>query len=187
MKVPVELVPLGRRLEVDSGAPLRDMLFDCGVEFPCGGKGRCRGCRVRVLDGDVPVTPEMRRALSPAELDAGWRLACHAAAHGPLRLDIAQWEMDILGDGARAGSGREGLGVAVDVGTTTVVVQLVDLATGQVLGTRSALNPQCVRGADVMSRVQFAQLSDELTGMIRAGMADRRRVIVWRGCAARCG
>ena len=54
MKVPVELVPLGRRLEVDSGASLRDMLFDCGVEFPCGGKGRAPDPEPASMNGGEP-------------------------------------------------------------------------------------------------------------------------------------
>ena len=48
------------------------------------------------------------------------------------------------------------LGVAVDLGTTTLVAQLLDLRTGRVLAVRTALNSQARFGADVMSRVQFA-------------------------------
>ena len=50
---------------------------------------------------------------------------------------------------------RAGLGVAVDLGTTTLVTQLLDLSTGRVLAVRTALNSQARFGADVMSRVQF--------------------------------
>ena len=51
---------------------------------------------------------------------------------------------------------REGLGVAVDLGTTTLVAQLLDLASARVLGVRTALNSQARYGADIMSRVGFA-------------------------------
>jgi ferredoxin len=47
--VQVELLPLGQTLTVERGTPLQDVLFAQGVEFPCGGRGRCRGCRVKVL------------------------------------------------------------------------------------------------------------------------------------------
>ena len=40
-------------------------------------------------------------------------------------------------------------------GSTTLVVQLVDLATGEVEGVRTALNPQARYGADIMTRIQF--------------------------------
>ena len=52
-------------------------------------------------------------------------------------------------------------GAAVDIGTTTVVVYLVDLATGRVVGTGSGPNPQGAHGADVVSRVEFADTGDE--------------------------
>jgi len=47
-------------------------------------------------------------------------------------------------------------GLAIDIGTTTVVVQLVDLQSGQVLGTRGTLNQQASYGEDVLSRIIHA-------------------------------
>ncbi len=52
-------------------------------------------------------------------------------------------------------SGRN-LGLAVDVGTTTVVAQLVDLRTGRILGVEGTHNLQSQWGADVISRMVFA-------------------------------
>jgi uncharacterized 2Fe-2S/4Fe-4S cluster protein (DUF4445 family) len=49
------------------------------------------------------------------------------------------------------------LGVAVDIGTTTVVVDLVDLKTGKTLRTGSDYNRQTSRGEDVISRMIFAE------------------------------
>jgi uncharacterized 2Fe-2S/4Fe-4S cluster protein (DUF4445 family) len=48
-------------------------------------------------------------------------------------------------------------GLAVDVGTTSVVTTLVDLASGEQLASVSSLNPQAVFGGDLMSRIAFAQ------------------------------
>jgi uncharacterized 2Fe-2S/4Fe-4S cluster protein (DUF4445 family) len=59
------------------------------------------------------------------------------------------------------------LGIAVDLGTTTVVLQLVDLRTGQVRDTRSFLNPQSAYGSDIMSRVQHALGAHDLTRIVR--------------------
>jgi uncharacterized 2Fe-2S/4Fe-4S cluster protein (DUF4445 family) len=47
-------------------------------------------------------------------------------------------------------------GLAVDVGTTTVVVQLVDLKTGKVMGVEGSHNLQARYGEDVISRMVFA-------------------------------
>jgi uncharacterized 2Fe-2S/4Fe-4S cluster protein (DUF4445 family) len=44
-------------------------------------------------------------------------------------------------------------GLALDIGTTTVVVRLIDLETGQVAATQSFENPQCFAGSDIMSRI----------------------------------
>src|SRR5262245_52342741 len=94
--VRIELLPLGSTIEVRPGTPLQDVLFAQGVEFPCGGRGRCKGCKVRVLSGSLPVTDEGEQKLSKAELDLGWRLSCRARAEGDLRLELAQWEANIL-------------------------------------------------------------------------------------------
>lgn len=48
------------------------------------------------------------------------------------------------------------LGIALDVGTTTVVAQLADLKTGKVLGTEAAANLQAPYGEDVISRIIYA-------------------------------
>jgi uncharacterized 2Fe-2S/4Fe-4S cluster protein (DUF4445 family) len=134
-----------------------------------------------VLSGDVPVTPEMVRALTTAELDAGWRLGCHARANGPVVVDVAQWEYDVLSDAVQLRGGiRAGAGVAVDLGTTTVVAQALDLRTGQVFGVRTGLNPQCAHGADIMSRVQFALHSPELTSLIRASVGRMVKDVLGR-------
>jgi len=155
--VRIELLPLGRRLSVASGTSLQDALFPQGVEFPCGGRGRCKGCRVRVLEGNLPVTPEDERVLTPRERAEGWRLACRAHARSDLRIELAQWELSILSDNSTfAFTPHDGLGAAVDLGTTTIVAQLIDRRTGNVLGVRMGLNRQATHGADIMSRIDFA-------------------------------
>jgi len=172
--VSLRLEPLGQTLSVIPGTPLQDVLFPWGVEFPCGGRGLCKRCRVRLIEGRLPITAEDQRALRPAELAAGWRLACHARIEGPLTLEIGQWETAILADDTPFEfTPGEGLGLAMDVGTTTLVAQLLDLATGRVLGVRSALNPQAAFGADVMSRIQLALRPEglvRLRDLIRAAL-----------------
>jgi uncharacterized 2Fe-2S/4Fe-4S cluster protein (DUF4445 family) len=132
-------------------------LFEQGVEFPCGGQGRCRGCKVRVLAGSASVNAAQREYLSAAEIAAGWRLACQCTVEEDLVVELRQWDAAILAnDTAFAFTPQDGLGVAVDLGTTTVVAQLLDLTRGQVLGVRTALNPQARYGGDLMSRIQLA-------------------------------
>ena len=57
----LELSPADLKLEVASGTQLQDVLFAQGVEFPCGGRGRCKGCRVKALKGILPVAKEEKK------------------------------------------------------------------------------------------------------------------------------
>jgi uncharacterized 2Fe-2S/4Fe-4S cluster protein (DUF4445 family) len=50
-------------------------------------------------------------------------------------------------------------GLAIDVGTTSVVTTLLELASGEVMASVSTLNPQATFGGDLMSRIAFAQWS----------------------------
>ncbi len=158
-RVRLTLFPLKKIIEVEHGTPLRDVLFPHGVEFPCGGRGRCKGCRIRVISGDLPITPPQQRMLSEHELGAGWRLSCQCQANEDLTLELGQWEASVLSDDVVFSfSPRAGMGIAIDVGTTTLVAQLLDLTTGTVVSVRTALNPQARYGADIMSRVSAAVL-----------------------------
>jgi uncharacterized 2Fe-2S/4Fe-4S cluster protein (DUF4445 family) len=88
----------------------------------------------------------------------GWRLACQCVVEGDLAIELRQRDAAILTDDtAFAFRPRQGLGVAVDLGTTTLVAQLLDLTAGRVLTVRTALYAQARHGADVMSRVQIAR------------------------------
>ncbi|MGA9626920.1 MAG: ASKHA domain-containing protein, partial [Bryobacteraceae bacterium] len=148
---------------------LADRLFELGVEFPCGGETACGGCKIRVLSGHVPITPTMRQALSEAELAHGWRLACCAEARESVVVEVDQWSLTVLTDEqATPLEPRPGFGAVIDLGTTTLVAQLVDLSSGEVLAVETALNPQARHGADVMSRIQYdLRHPGELTAMIR--------------------
>ncbi len=172
-KVRIELDPLGIVLEAETGTTLESLLSEYGVEFPCGASGLCGGCRVQVLEGAAEPEEADLATFTEAELAAGYRLACRIRANSPLRLRVEQWSMPVLTDDtAGARSGKSGLAVAIDLGTTTIVTQLLDLKTGEVLGLRTALNPQSGYGADVMSRVRASLHGPELTTNIRRFLGE---------------
>jgi uncharacterized 2Fe-2S/4Fe-4S cluster protein (DUF4445 family) len=169
--VRIRLEPLSVEVDVPRGAPLISSLSNHGIEFPCGGTGLCGGCGVRVLAGSLPVTEADRAAFPAQQLEGGWRLACQAHAQMPLVLECGQWQMDVLTDNARlAGSGKHGLGIAIDLGTTTIAAQIVDLAFGTVLGVETELNPQASFGSDVMNRIRASLNGDDLTTVVRAAL-----------------
>jgi uncharacterized 2Fe-2S/4Fe-4S cluster protein (DUF4445 family) len=67
-------------------------------------------------------------------------------------------------------------GLAIDIGTTTVTVFLVDLTTGQVLAQSSEYNQQIARGEDVISRIIYATKGgggEELKGLVLSTINDR--------------
>jgi uncharacterized 2Fe-2S/4Fe-4S cluster protein (DUF4445 family) len=171
--VSVRLEPLSVEVAVPRGGPLVAALSGNGIEFPCGGTGVCGSCGVRVLSGSLPVTESDRECFSPQQLDDGWRLACQARADMPLVLECGQWHMDVLSDNSgMRGAGKSGLGIAIDLGTTTIAAQMIDMATGDVLAVETNLNPQAPFGSDVMSRIRAALSGDDLTSVIRTVLGE---------------
>jgi uncharacterized 2Fe-2S/4Fe-4S cluster protein (DUF4445 family) len=171
--VRIRLEPLSQEVEATRGALLSSILSQHGLEFPCGGTAQCGGCRVRVLGGRLAVTGPDTAVFTAAELAEGWRLACQARAETPLVLECGQWQMDVLTDHAvLAGGERRGLGIAIDLGTTTIAAQTIDLATGSVLAVETLLNPQSQFGSDVMSRVRASLAGDDLTRVVRVALGQ---------------
>ena len=56
-------------------------------------------------------------------------------------------------------------GLAIDIGTTTMVISLVSLVSGEILASGSCLNPQVVHGHDVLTRIQYAETPEGLDEM----------------------
>ncbi len=172
-RVGVRLEPLSVEVEVPRGGSLASALPQFGVEFPCGGTGLCGGCRVRVLAGSLQVTGPDLSVFSAEELADGWRLACQARAEMPLVIECGQWQMDVLTDNSgMSGGGKSGLGIAIDLGTTTIVAQMIDMATGTVLGVETNLNPQASFGSDVMSRIRAVLSGADLTTVVRLALGQ---------------
>ncbi|MBU0610469.1 MAG: DUF4445 domain-containing protein [Armatimonadetes bacterium] len=152
------------------------------IEAECGGAGTCGRCLVRIDQGaealNSPTAAERDFSLGQSE-----RLACHARIAGPgdVRVFVrsagrysilsetvgATMEVDPLvqctnghvvwdnGDEQRVlGPGTDRMyGLAVDVGTTTVVAQLLNLQEGKSIGTAAMKNPQAAFGDDVITRI----------------------------------
>ena len=52
----IHLQPLGKSIQVNDNTPLMDVLHEFGIEFPCGGKGTCGKCKVKLLEGEIEVS-----------------------------------------------------------------------------------------------------------------------------------
>ncbi|MEN8201033.1 MAG: ASKHA domain-containing protein [Bacteroidota bacterium] len=168
--VSVKLVPLGKVIQTREGTPLIDILHEYGVEFPCGGKGSCGKCRVKVLEGEIDTNSQHLDKLRALDLGDDWRLACLSKCSEDLVLEVGQYNTLIKADETSFDFiPGEGLGIAIDLGTTTLVGQLLDLSTGKILAVETALNPQKKFGSDLISRLESALDGQrkEMTSLIR--------------------
>ncbi|MGA2285645.1 MAG: ASKHA domain-containing protein [Dehalococcoidia bacterium] len=161
---------LDLEVQVAIGTSLLNAFRSAGIaiDSECGGRGTCGECRVRFLEGAPPPTVEDAALLSPDDLAAGWRLACLTFLAADCRVAIPQRvaharraRIRILTEAAAPaarieGKRRAGYGIAVDVGTTTVVCYLMDLSKALQLGVDSFANPQSAFGPDVVSRIAYA-------------------------------
>jgi uncharacterized 2Fe-2S/4Fe-4S cluster protein (DUF4445 family) len=89
-RVRLRFEPDGTDVRVPNGTPVFDAASWNGVaiDSTCGGHGTCKKCKVRIDEGDVPVSEVDPRAFSPDELREGWRLACRAPAREDLVVHV---------------------------------------------------------------------------------------------------
>ncbi len=176
----------GQRLcvEAEEGALLSDVLLQngCQPDMPCGGKGRCRKCRVRASGALSPLSAAELEALSPAERADGVRLACCAHILGDVQVTAGGGDAvtQICTQGAAQAVERPDplfstLGAAVDIGTTTLAAQLYDREG--LLASAAAPNPQRSFGADVISRIGRSMEGEgpALAGCVRQAIAGLLR------------
>lgn len=140
------------------------------INAPCGGRGTCGKCIVRVLSGNAPPTPEDRSILSEGMIREGLRLSCRIRPRTPISVEV-QTRFDLRAAPLVTRLGHTPLPnqvfAAVDLGSTSVQLRTIDPATGDILGEASVLNRQVRRGHDVMTRLTHAlegdAARDELT------------------------
>ncbi len=157
-----------RAVEVLPGTGLGEAVAgtELPLEQPCAGRGTCGKCRVLVEGGGAaadrltPVDEVERRLLSKAEQAAGYRLACRAKVLGDVSAVLAPvvvYSGKVFRGSDRFRNNDEPLGLAVDLGSTTVAAFLVGLTSGEVYRGAAALNQQTTFGADVISRLAAAR------------------------------
>jgi len=155
------------------------------ISSACGGRGECGKCVIRVDRGSESLAKKTR-AERGFPLDHEERLACQATVissdrdihvfvkpageytiltesiEGRVPLDpliCRKGDWVFLRDAREHPLGRydgELLGLAVDAGTTTLVAQVLDVESGEVVVTLACKNPQAAYGDDVISRIGYA-------------------------------
>jgi uncharacterized 2Fe-2S/4Fe-4S cluster protein (DUF4445 family) len=154
------------------------------VPTSCQEQGKCKECVVEVAEGMAYLsgpTSQERHLRGNFRLscqayvaaDAG-RILCHTMRRGHMRIERQAMglpgsgrpmELDpavtrrgdrILIDGQEVDRSTGPVhGIAMDLGTTTVVLRLVNLETGELVADTSFENPQRFGGSDVMARIQY--------------------------------
>ncbi|MDR0287742.1 MAG: ASKHA domain-containing protein [Clostridiales bacterium] len=126
-------------LEVPEGKNLYKVLVGCDkLHFtaPCGGNGKCGKCGCFV--------------------NGTWKLACGTTVDKDLNVIINQQENKVkLELEKNYVDPNADFGFVVDIGTTTLEVQLYDITKKLPMARASMLNPQGAYGADVISRIDY--------------------------------
>jgi uncharacterized 2Fe-2S/4Fe-4S cluster protein (DUF4445 family) len=195
--------PSGIRADVPAGTDIAAAARRAGVFVGgvCGGAGTCGKCRVLVVEGrrrrpalacrlrpERPVTVEV-----PAGTAEG---AAQILAEG-VYVDVeprpSVFPLEEQGRHFLSVNGervhlraplRRCLGVAFDLGTTTLVASLFDLATGKRLAVASSLDPQVALGEDVVSRINLSIADREAPARLRAILVAEANRLMTRACAS---
>lgn len=162
------LLPEAKELTVSGETLLADALIDAGfsLPMPCGGKGVCGKCKVKA-EGELSEKTDIEEKMLKG--DSFYRLACQTRITGnayahiqkkPLATVLSCPSLDFYSD----------YGMAIDIGTTTVQVALVDFIHHECYLVDSFLNPQRRYGHDVISRIAAARephIFQDLISIIR--------------------
>ena len=150
-----------KTVEIAVGSLVGDAIAATGLplEQPCAGRGTCGKCKVLVETGVAPPDVVEFEHLTPGELAVDNRLACRARVLEDAKVVLAP--IVVYSDKMFRASNRykktdAALGLAIDLGSTTVAAFLTILDNGEVCAGGAGLNQQTVFGADVISRMAVA-------------------------------
>lgn len=164
----VQFLPGGQSITVAEDANLLEVARNAGLtpNAPCGGKGTCGKCKVRLLHRQDQ--PEVLACQTKVTEDMTVRFL---SEEGKSQVISTRSH---LGLGEFTPDSEEGYCVAFDIGTTTVVGYLLR-GSGEELGSAGRLNPQMAYGADVISRINFCLESSQepLTTVIRNTLKEQ--------------
>lgn len=174
--------PEQKECEISAEETLLEAAGKAGIllDGSCGGAGICGKCKIKILSGTcTELTTEEIQYLSEKERKVGYRLACKTFAKEDLVVEIPDFYKgserkkdmmklpegfvpnpcvkDIMKKATETGC----YGMAFDIGTTTVVGMLWNLADGSMIDVTAKTNPQSLYGADVISRIQYCNEVEE--------------------------
>lgn len=152
----------GKKVFCREGENLLEVLLREGIfiDNPCGGKGTCGKCKVKLYQG-VRAAEKTDGPSHGAEAEGNICLSCLTEVSGDMEVELLQTKKRhrVLTKGYVPEFQRDhfdgGYGIAIDIGTTTVVTALIELATGAEAGAAAAVNAQKHFGLDVLTRITY--------------------------------
>ena len=172
----ITILPEGKIVNAESGKTLLENLVDhVPLTAPCGGRGVCGKCRIIIETKDVPdLTDVEKDQLSPGLIASGYRLACQVTVDRSMSVRLSEAGQDKghveakkvfpgpypINPDITLPKDKQCLGLAVDLGTTTIAGYLCDMKKGDILTSSATINPQRRYGDDVISRINFAGKGD---------------------------
>lgn len=175
----------GQVLHAAGGAALFDYAERLRIQVPtsCRKQGKCKECIVEVTEGmhllsertvqERHLHGNFRLSCQACVTTDSGNVRCHTMRRGhmrierralglpagrPAKLDPAvtrQGERILIDDEVIDRSAGPIHGIAMDLGTTTIVLRLFDLGSGEQIADASLENPQRFGGSDVMARISY--------------------------------
>ena len=172
---------------------LRKALLD--IAMPCGENHSCGKCKVKVSGELSPISAAEAYFLTQKEIDSGVRLACFARATGDVCVELPDEGPAVILQDEYNGESEDNdplvslgkYGLAIDIGTTTIVCSLYEAKRAKCLASVSDLNRQRRFGADVISRITYSieNSVEELHECIRVQLEEMVEKICKEGSILR--
>ncbi len=127
-------------LFAENGQILSRVLIENGIkkEHPCGGRGICKKCLVSV-NGEN-------------------KLSCQYKIESDINVQIDTFSSNMsLAEKDDFDEIAENTAFVLDIGTTTLSLALVSVEEEKIINIKTVTNPQCVFGADVISRIDYCE------------------------------
>jgi uncharacterized 2Fe-2S/4Fe-4S cluster protein (DUF4445 family) len=155
----ITVIEKGRKkfIDAENGDLLLSVLRKNNIEIysPCGGNGTCGKCEV-LIKGEGAVTSCMYPVVNDIEV------VLPGQREAAILIDQHAFTVQLpFNPGESINLSYYPHGVAVDIGTTTLVFYLVNLFTGGIIETKAITNPQSRYGSDVISRINFTATSPD--------------------------
>ena len=133
---------------------------DLFVDAVCAGRGTCGQCGIQLIEGDLPVSTQDEEVFSKQELRDGYRLSCQAYPEDDCVIylrekETYQTDYDKKNQNI-INRNQDELGIAIDIGTTTIIYKVISKTSKEELVYESQLNENRMYGADVLSRIEAA-------------------------------